>query len=71
MPGGVEGFTALHFCVDMHATQSLRFHRTLPDVDLQAVDKKGRTFAEVAKELGYSSMVEDVWFFNHDEMKCV
>lgn len=69
LTGGSEGFSALHHCVDMHAPQALHFllgaaaaaGRGAPagGIDPGVKDMKGRTYRELAHELGYSSLLED------------
>lgn len=63
LSGGPEGFTALHHSVHMHAPQALHFllsSLSESQLDRQATDKQGRTYEELAHELGYSSMLKEV-----------
>lgn len=59
MAGGADGFTCLHYCIDMRATQALRYLEALPDIDMVATDNMGRTYKDLAAELGHSSMIHE------------
>jgi hypothetical protein len=54
--GGPEGFTCLHYCVDMQAFNTLEFLEKFPGVDLHATDSTGRTYRKLSQELGHNSM---------------
>ena len=51
--GGAEGYTCLHYCVDMNASSALAYLEELPNIDLKATDKVGRTYKDLAVELGH------------------
>lgn len=56
--GGAEGYSCLHYCVDMHASAALDFLEALPGIDLKVTDEIGRTYRDLAVELGHTSMLK-------------
>jgi ankyrin repeat protein len=55
-----EGYTALHHCIDMQAIQALQFLLKLPNINIEATDRKGRTFIDLARDLNYSDNLLDL-----------